>query len=85
LTELHAVQLWPNVADAPTIRHGTILQTKEKLQVVTARRRKEEASKQASKQAKKGNRNLLQNALRTTLRSSFFLCGCAPAAEERPL
>jgi len=52
LTELHAVQLWPNVADAPTIPHGTKLQTKEQLQVMTARRREEEASKQASKEKK---------------------------------
>ncbi len=50
LTELHAMQLWPNVADIPTIPHGKKLQTKEKLQVVTARRREEEeASKQSSK------------------------------------
>jgi hypothetical protein len=76
------VHLWPNVANVPTIPHGTKLQTKKKLQVVTARRR-EEASKQTNKQTKEGNRNLLQkllqNALRTTLRSSFFLCGVAPA------
>jgi hypothetical protein len=39
LTELHAVQLWPNVADASTIPHGTKLQTKEELQVMNARRR----------------------------------------------
>jgi hypothetical protein len=78
------VHLWPNVANVPTIPHGTKLQTKKKLQVVTARRR-EEASKQANKKkkTKEGNRNLLQklsqNALGTTLRSSFFLCGVAPA------
>jgi hypothetical protein len=52
LTELHAVQLWPNVADVPTIPHGTKLQTKEELQVVTARRREEEEGrKQTSNQA----------------------------------
>jgi hypothetical protein len=45
----------------------------------------EEEKKQANKnkQTKEGNRNLLQkllqNALRTTPRSSFFLCGVAPA------
>jgi len=90
LTELHAVQLWPNVADASRIPHGTKLQTKEELQVMNARRREEEEDgrKQSIKQSSKRRKETeicckTLSAELLPLRRCF--CCCCALAKKREL
>ncbi len=77
------MQLWSNVADAPTIPHGTKLQTKEELQVMNARRREEE-KKEASKRRKETEiccKTLSAHSARQLL-PLRRCCGCALAKKR---